>query len=78
MNKAEGWNMYLDIQELKNMHFNVSQISRRLSLSRTTVYKYLNMTPEEMDQVLENVGSGARQCAKIRAGTAVKAENLME
>jgi transcriptional regulator of acetoin/glycerol metabolism len=43
MNIAEGWNMYFDIQELKKMHFNVSQIARRLDLSRTTVYKYLDI-----------------------------------
>ncbi len=42
MDKAEGWNMYLEIQDLKKKHFNVSQISRRLDLSRTTVYKYLD------------------------------------
>jgi DNA-binding transcriptional MerR regulator len=53
MNVAEGWNMYLEIQDLKEMHFNVSQISRRLDLSRTTVYKYLDMTLEEMEQILE-------------------------
>lgn len=52
MNVAEGWNMYLEIHDLKKKHFNVSQISRRLDLSRTTVYKYLDMTPEEMEQVL--------------------------
>lgn len=52
MDIAEGWNMYLDIHNLKNMHFNVSQISRRLDLSRTTVYKYLSMSPEEMEQHL--------------------------
>ncbi|WP_207642064.1 helix-turn-helix domain-containing protein, partial [Syntrophomonas zehnderi] len=52
MNVAEGWNMYLDIQDLKAKHFNISQISRRLDLSRTTVYKYLDMTPEEMEQFL--------------------------
>jgi hypothetical protein len=27
MNILEGWNMYLDIQDLKKKHFNVSQIS---------------------------------------------------
>jgi DNA-binding IclR family transcriptional regulator len=54
MNIAEGWNMYLDIQDLKSMHFNVSQISRRLDLSRTTVYRYLSISPEEMEQLLES------------------------
>jgi transposase len=66
MNVAEGWNMYLDIQDLKKMHFNVSQISRRLDLSRTTVYKYLDMTPEEMEQVLENRKTRAKKLDKHR------------
>jgi transposase len=66
MNVAEGWNMYLDIQDLKKMHFNVSQISRRLDLSRTTVYKYLDMTPEEMEQVLENRKTRTKKLDKHR------------
>lgn len=66
MNVAEGWNMYLGIQDLKEMHFNVSQISRRLDLSRTTVYKYLDMTPEEMEQILENRKTRTRKLDKHR------------
>ncbi len=26
MNVAEGWNMYLEIQDLKKVHFNVSRM----------------------------------------------------
>ena len=66
MNVAEGWNMYLEIQDLKKMHFNVSQISRRLDLSRTTVYKYLDMTPEEMEQILENRKTRTKKLDKHR------------
>jgi transposase len=66
MNILEGWNMYLDIQNLKKMHFNVSQISRRLDLSRTTVYKYLDMTPEEMELVLENRKTRSKKLDKHR------------
>jgi len=66
MNVAEGWNMYLDIQNLKDMHFNVSQISRRLDLSRTTVYKYLNMSPEEMELVLESQKKRTKKLDKYR------------
>lgn len=66
MNVAEGWNMYLEIQDLKEMHFNVSQISRRLDLSRTTVYKYLDMTPEEMEQILENRKTRTKKLDKHR------------
>lgn len=64
MNLAEGWNMYLEIQDLKNMHFSVSQIARRLDLSRTTVYKYLDMTPAEMQQVFENCKTRSKKLDK--------------
>lgn len=66
MNVAEGWNMYLEIQDLKEMHFNVSQISRRLDLSRTTVYKYLDMTLEEMEQILEKRKTRTKKLDKHR------------
>lgn len=66
MNVAEGWNMYLDIQDLKAKHFNISQISRRLDLSRTTVYKYLDMTPEEMEQFLERQKRRTKKLDKHR------------
>jgi transposase len=67
MDKTEGWNMYFDIQDLKKKHFNVSQISRRLDLSRTTVYKYLDMSPEELEQVLEKRKTRTRKLDKHRA-----------
>jgi len=66
MDIAEGWNMYLDIHNLKNIHFNVSQISRRLDLSRTTVYKYLSMSPEEMEQHLERQKRRTKKLDKRR------------
>lgn len=66
MNVAEGWNMYSEIQSLKDMHFNVSQISRRLDLSRTTVYKYLNMSPEEMELILESQRKRTKKLDKRR------------
>ena len=66
MNVAEGWNMYLDIQDLKTKYFNVSQISRRLDISRTTVYKYLDMTPEEMEHFLEKQKKRTKKLDKHR------------
>ena len=66
MNILEGWNMYLDIQDLKKKHFNVSQISRRLDLSRTTVYKYLDIIPEEMEQILEKRKTRSKKLDKHR------------
>ncbi|MDD4406363.1 MAG: IS21 family transposase [Parabacteroides sp.] len=46
------------------MHFNVSQISRRLDLSRTTVYRYLDMDSDEMEQVLESRKSRSKKLDK--------------
>ncbi len=40
--------MYIDIRQLHEQGFNVSQIARKIGLSRTTVYAYLNRKPEEM------------------------------
>ncbi|WP_107935754.1 IS21 family transposase [Ureibacillus chungkukjangi] len=55
MNKMERWNMYLEIQQLKKLGLNKSQIARRLGISRNTVYKYINMTPEEFEDMLEHM-----------------------
>lgn len=45
--------MYFDIQELKKIKLNISQIARHVGISRNTVYKYINMTPEEFQRYLE-------------------------
>ncbi|EGL84084.1 transposase (22) [Caldalkalibacillus thermarum TA2.A1] len=55
MNKMERWNMYLEIQQLKKLGLNKSQIARRLGISRNTVYKYINMTPEAFEDMLEHI-----------------------
>lgn len=47
--------MYLEIQQLKKLGLNKSQIARRLGISRNTVYKYINMTPEEFEDMLEHM-----------------------
>lgn len=50
MNRIERWDMYYEIQRLKQIGLKISQISRKMDISRNTVYKYLNMTLEEVDQ----------------------------
>lgn len=45
--------MYSKIQELKENNLNVSQIARNLDISRNTVYKYMDMTPEEFYRLME-------------------------
>lgn len=39
--------VYLEVHQLRKQRFRVSQIAKRLKISRTTVYKYLEMTFEE-------------------------------
>lgn len=53
MKREERWKMYFDIQELKKIKLNISQIARHVGVSRNTVYKYINMTPEEFQRYLE-------------------------
>ncbi|WP_424923089.1 IS21 family transposase [Aureibacillus halotolerans] len=39
--------VFLEVHQLRNQRLKVSQIAKRLRISRTTVYKYLEMTFEE-------------------------------
>ena len=39
--------LYLEIQQIKERDFSIQQTARQLNISRTTVYKYLEMTAEE-------------------------------
>ncbi|MHA6260946.1 helix-turn-helix domain-containing protein, partial [Sporosarcina sp. CAU 1771] len=39
--------LYLEIQQLAQQKFSILQISEQLKISRTTVYKYLEMSFEE-------------------------------
>ena len=53
MKKLEWWTMYFETQRLKHLGLMISQIARALSLSRNTVYRYLEMNPEDLDQERE-------------------------
>jgi len=55
MNNSERWKMYHEIQSLKKTGLNVSQISRRLGICRNTVYAYLNATPEDIENVNQDI-----------------------
>lgn len=44
----DKWKMYMNIKQLHKQGFKVSEIARKLDISRTTVYEYLNRSPEEM------------------------------
>ena len=53
MNREERWQMYSKIHELKRLNLKISQIARHVGVSRNTIYKYIDMTPEEFQQCLE-------------------------
>ncbi|TMN21820.1 IS21 family transposase [Lentibacillus cibarius] len=44
----DKFRVYTDIRQLYQQGFKVAQIARKLGISRTTVYDYLNREPEEM------------------------------
>jgi transposase len=54
LKKEEGWHMYIEIQHLKEKGFSNSKISRMLNLSRPTVIKYSNMSPDKFNQEMES------------------------
>jgi transposase len=53
MTESERWNMYLEIKQLKEIGLNVSQIARKLKISRNTVYKYMDLNPQEINDLIE-------------------------
>ncbi|WP_062354422.1 helix-turn-helix domain-containing protein [Bacillus kwashiorkori] len=44
----EKWEVYMEIYQLKQKGFKIRRIARKLGISRTTVYKYLERSPQEM------------------------------
>jgi len=46
--KVEILEMYMKIKQFKEQGFKIRRIARKLGISRTTVYKYLEKSPEEI------------------------------
>ncbi|WP_158661022.1 helix-turn-helix domain-containing protein, partial [Bacillus kwashiorkori] len=44
----EKWLLYSEIHRLKQKGFSISNISKKVGLSRNTIYKYLEMNPMEV------------------------------
>ena len=65
MNQSEGWGMYREIHQLKQIGLNISQIARRLNINRNTATKYLSMTPEEFKNYLESLDTRSRKLDKV-------------
>lgn len=55
MKRLERWHMYFSIHQMKAKGLKISQIARKLNLSRNTVYKYLSMNPDEFKQFIEGL-----------------------
>lgn len=45
--KVKKLMLYVEIQQMATQKFSILEISRQLKISRTTVYKYLEMSFEE-------------------------------
>lgn len=65
MNHSEGWGMYREIQQLKQIGLNKSQIARRLNINRNTVAKYLSMTTDEFKSYLESMEVRTKKLNKV-------------
>ena len=49
--------LYLEIQQMKERGFSIQQIAKQLKVSRTTVYNYMDKTPEEAFEWVNSLGS---------------------
>lgn len=46
--KVDKFEMYIEIRGLIKQKYSISQIAKKLNVSRNTVYKYMKKTPDEM------------------------------
>lgn len=61
MIQEDRWRKYIDIEQLQELGFNKTQIANRLDISRTTLYKYLSMTPDVLQQWLEEMRTRSKK-----------------
>ena len=50
----KGWPMYQELQQLKEMGLNKSQVQRQLGIDWKTVDRYWEVTPDEYDEIRKN------------------------
>lgn len=53
--------LYLEIQQMSEKNFSVSQIAKQLKVSRTTVYKYLEMSFEEATEWANSLSTRSKK-----------------
>jgi len=51
---VKGWPMYQELQQLKEMGLNKSQVQRKLSIDWKTVDRYWEVTPDEFAEIRRN------------------------
>jgi len=61
MNRLKRWHMYFTIHELNEKGLKVAQIARKLNISRNTVYKYLNMNPDDFHEFLDEAETRSKK-----------------
>lgn len=67
MGTTERWHNYINIDQWLEMGLNKTQIANRLKISRTTLYKYMNMTPEEYHQWNEEMKTRSKKADEYEA-----------
>jgi transposase len=63
MNIGECWEMYNKIRYLRKQGLGITQIKKRVPLSRDTIYLYMNMTEEEFHEYNKNKKNRKRKLA---------------
>jgi transposase len=61
LNQEDRWRKYIDIEQLRELGFNKTQMANRLAISRTTLYKYMSMTPDLLQQWLEEMRTRSKK-----------------
>jgi transposase len=63
---VEKLQLYIQVHQLKDQGFKVAAISKKLGLSRNTVYKYLDMTFEEATDWVSRLGTRSKKLDPYR------------
>jgi predicted DNA-binding protein (UPF0251 family) len=61
LNKEDGYKVYIEIPQLKELVFNKSQIARKLEISRPTFHEYYDLSLEEIEGVLQSMNTIAKK-----------------